>query len=1688
MVASSQQFREIPDSNLLAKIQDLYDRGLYIQALSVSESAGPISSWLGVEQQILGARLAGNLGAARLAAALYCRACHADRGNPAAIYFRAASLFQQRGPLRAWWFLQRHPDLPGAALEVRADYHALKARVLAAFRDFDSAEVEIKAAIDLAPDHSWVWCEKAAILHRRDDHAAGYAAVQHALSLRPFYRPAVQLGAELLQLLGRDDEAVDLLVKANAQLESGAVVMQLAALQGELGEHEAALEHWRRSVSLHPLAEPPFSIWLNGQLADACYHAGRFSEAAEYARKAGGRFYQDFAARLDEEISSRRVVLPVAFVAQHYSTCAPATLSALSAYWRVAVDHIKLAAEICYGGTSDYVERGWVENNGFVACEFRVTWQSACALIDRGVPFTLTTVETTSAHLQALVGYDLIRRTFLLRDPSRRNLVEVRANEFLERYAAFGPRGMVMVPKDEASRLDGVELPDADLYDHFHVFQKALARHDRDGAESELEALEGKATGHRITLHARRCLAIYDAHPVRELEAVEGMLDLHPGCPLYLWAKACLLQRISPGKEHRRFLHQIACDRSADPVFWCEWARTLGLDARHARFADRYLLLALRAQPYEPGFLSQLGDSLWNQRRFESAADIYRLAACVGGVDRWGWSYFQACRHTRRSDEALHLLRARYEMAGNASAQPARILFNALVALDRSAEAFALLDNAIDRRGEDGQLLVFAADEFACAGKWERAEKLLADAEARASRNSWLRAKAHLANYRCDLSTALKNWRTVLEQEPLALDALRSVARLTAETEGRGAALAFLEETVNRHPHFLPLAELHIEFLRSEPPQVAEKVIRSALARDSRNAWLHRELALTLANQRRFGEAGEEVDKGLQIDPHNPDSFATRGRVCELEGRIPAAAESFRAALKISIDHSFSMEGLLRSCQSFEDRKAALEFVRTELVSQVVFGDGILAFRDEGYPVLEPAELLAMLREALSARPDLWQAWVAVIAQLVDLGRLEEARRHALEAVDRFPLVPRVWFELSVVYSARGESLEAIPPLQQALAISPAWGAASRALSTVLEKLGRLDDARSTLDRAIAAAPLDAFNHGFLAGVLWKQGRREEALFSLQQALRIDPDYSWAWEVLKFWSVEMGRPEMNITLARELARERSGEARLWLRLAEALAEEDVTQAIEATKTAIGLEPYNANAHEHLAVLHCMEGRFGEALEACAPAVFREHQPLPLQGREAWIEAQRGNILLAIEKMRGVVRRSPDYFWGWRQLADWLTSRQQYSSAMEAAQAMARLQPRSAMPLGYIAELQLQIGESRAAWDTFRKAFNLDPDYQYAGTRLFDAQLRSGDLKGAEETLALLELHHPGASTNASRVRLLCRLGRKEEALSLFREICFTDRRHSAALVEAADAISEAGWETMAMKLYGEILHAPTVNPDVGALWARVLCKRKYWISGHGLASLDPRSPVGRAARIVLLEKAAETGRRKFVKRLLRRDGAALREDTRAWGAGGYALATLQEASEGVRWLADWKGHPDAEPWMLYNLALLLRAFDRHVEARAVSIHATSLHGDHTTPSHHLFLAWDEAVGGAFDLAKQRLDALPRDEGSLYDTMLRAVVGAMISVGQVPPSGKAAVYESERVVLQQASWRPHWNDVGLSHLAREGIRVMAESAKKKPFRVGTGMPFFRLTSEPVSWFWILLGFALIQVIRACSGGQ
>jgi hypothetical protein len=121
------------------RAQDLYDRGLYLQAHAVALEHAPLREWQGVRDRILAGRLAANLGSRKLSRVLESLALREDPKDPQAIYYGAHALLDRCGILAAWKFADEHKVLEEAPATIRADGYAFRAGIASRLHDFDEA-------------------------------------------------------------------------------------------------------------------------------------------------------------------------------------------------------------------------------------------------------------------------------------------------------------------------------------------------------------------------------------------------------------------------------------------------------------------------------------------------------------------------------------------------------------------------------------------------------------------------------------------------------------------------------------------------------------------------------------------------------------------------------------------------------------------------------------------------------------------------------------------------------------------------------------------------------------------------------------------------------------------------------------------------------------------------------------------------------------------------------------------------------------------------------------------------------------------------------------------------------------------------------------------------------------------------------------------------------------------------------------------------------------------------------------------------------------------------------------------------------------------------------------------------------------------------------------------------------------
>lgn len=1690
--------RSQPDAAGLASLQAHYDAGRYLDAWHASQAFCPIATWTSTPALVLGGRLATQWGDDALSHRLHLRAYRKSPENDTAFYYFILSIHAKHGAFEALRLLRERtatwPENP--LTQTQADLWIHQARLLSGFRDFAAAETCMARVENAFPESPWLWTEKSGLLREQDRYEESLAAARYASQLRPWYRPAIQAQVHLLQLLGRDKEALTLMEDAQQHLQCAAIVQTYAlALDEEsrTAEIPAALE---RVAELQPLASTSQLRWRAARRCDASHRLGKDDHALAAAREAGPGYYTEIVKRLSATAApdDRRVQLSVGFVRQHHMTCAPATMTALSHYWKQPVDHAELSRAICYDGTPAHLERAWAEEHGWIVRDFRITWDSARALIDRGCPFALITVGIRSGHMQAIIGYDSRLGTLLIRDPYQRSYSDWLATGLFESHVSSGPRGMVMIPRDQAALLEGIELPDEAMHTHLHTLQLALARHDRTTAGAALLAMETADAAHLLTQKARFELAYYDANPEQALKPVQVLRERFPTDVNLQLDELQLLNQLGRAAEHRELLGKLGNRPSAPLVFQRQEAEELTRDARNHPRALKLLRRALRRNSSDAATLVALANLLWTKSRHEDATALYRLAACAADKVESHWdSYFKASRHIRGTEESLGLIQRRFQQWGDRSSQPARTLFECLEALERTSDAFAILDAACEKRPDDGDLLLFAADARGRYGRHAEARELMQLAQSKAAPAAWRRTAANLAGYQGDHALALSHWREIITINPADTFAHSSVARLLAVVESRAAALGHLDEACEKQPHLLPLRQTQVQWLRDESIERLLTTIDELLTLDPNNAWTHREKALALLRKQRPHDALACADEALRIAPFAPVSQGVRGNVLKALNRVPEALECYRAGLRLSIDADWLFTDLLTTCPDFAARREAVAFLNNELLRQPSLDNAYLQFRATARSILTPEELQRALETLWNRHPESWSAWSVLINHLLDQNLLPEALAKASDATARFALTPRIWLDLGNVHAQRGDTASAANAYEKALAIIPGWGLASRHLSKIHERTLRLDLAAQVLRRAIAMDPNDGPNHAWLADVLWRQNDTDGAITAIEKAIAICPDYAWAWNRLAEWSAGSGHPERARQLAELLTQTRAGEADSWMRLVRLRFEDHSPEEnLKALDRAAALAPFNPDVHDLRAELLASHKRYDEAIDACQPAAFGDAPPSNLQGRAAWIEHRRGRVASAIERMGTVVEAHPDYLWGWSLLTTWYWEEKKFEDVKRTAARWAWLAPEASLPHGYIATVHKNDGRKKDAKEALARSLSADPTYEFGAFELLSSQLDDSEFDAVQQTLRHIETHFP-ASHN---LRALLQYHRTRKDRGAAREHLHKLGRLPGLVTDELNAstniVLQAGWEKEVEKAFAPLLADETTSPEIGRLWAKARVRKSLTFTlGLLLLKLHPTPAHRRNIDCALVEQLANAKRihalRMFC--LLRRRELRAHQDT--WGQVGYAFNACQRFRAVTRWMRNWREHPEAPPWMRVNLIQALYSRKKIVEAREVLISALERPRDHTHDMLLVWLACEQALDGETSAALATQSRVTANRLSDYDKALITFTDCMVAVQQAATDDKrAALTEARDKLRNKARELPAiCRAPALKLFHRRTLLRLGQDGDSLWVRIRSRLPLWQFTDPadgitipaPLIWFGIIV---LIGAMRSC----
>jgi protein O-GlcNAc transferase len=322
--------------------------------------------------------------------------------------------------------------------------------------------------------------------------------------------------------------------------------------------------------------------------------------------------------------------------------------------------------------------------------------------------------------------------------------------------------------------------------------------------------------------------------------------------------------------------------------------------------------------------------------------------------------------------------------------------------------------------------------------------------------------------------------------------------------------------------------------------------------------------------------------------------------------------------------------------------------------------------------------------------------------------RFGDMEQLAQALLARFPNDGNVWKALSVAQQVQGK--DAVPALQQAIALLPRDAELPSNLGALLSDAGRLEEAIDSYRRALAIQPGFADAHGNLGVALTRLGRHAEAVASLQRALQLKPAFAEAHNNLANALMGLERTgeallhyEHALALRPGFAQARRGHGNALRDLGR------LEDAAASYRLALALNEDDAQVHANLAACEQQLGR-------CDAAVASYRRALALKpGAPEWhfnlgaALQQSGQGEAAIASLRQALALEPGALAILNTLGNALMRAGQPEEALAQYRRAIVLAPADTQARHNLARALKQLGRFDEALDQFRQVLAAAPD-------------------------------------------------------------------------------------------------------------------------------------------------------------------------------------------------------------------------------------------------------------------------------------------------------------------------------------------------------------------------------------------
>lgn len=1468
----------------------------------------------------------------------------------------------RRGDLLAAWEATRGQVPPAVDAAERVDWLLAATRVHSQLRDFATADTLLDEAEHLLPGHLDTLRERAWSQLDRDDVQGALQRIEAAIAAHPELvelrlqhtwllhdANAPGLGAQLAELRQRCESPLLDGLHANHCLEHG--------------EPAQARQIWEQLLE-EPHHEPRMRRMWRFALIRTCRDLGDDAAALAHAERAG-RCAAEEAAQLGAHLAqpaprgTTRVVLPVPFVRQDHSTCSPATMASLLATFGMRVDQREIARQITSDGTASHDELLWAEQRGLVMRWFQFDVAAAHALLDLGLPFAITTRFETSSHRQAVVGYDRVLNTFLLRDPTGNFRREV-PTAWLVKITGRGGDCALLLPAEVAARHELPALPMANETREWLLARVAFREHRRHDAEARLQAL-GELPPGPLRTEIELRLARERGDRRRQLELWRELWQNAPDDDYWRHHYAGELLDQNRWHEARERLEAWA-PTTESPFVLQMLADLWRADARRRGDAEQTMRRVVRQTGRDGRSWHRLARIVGaDPARKELAVELTRIAAGLAPFDEWLASeYHQRLCSLGRIDAGLRFLAERRVVRGGRSAAMAMTYATALEEQHQPEAAIEVLRAALAGDEDAGQARLHLFGILQRMHRLDEAEQVMQSPSLRPIDRAWCQYR--LATASGDHQAAQLALSACIEADPWHESAWPLRLEHLLEHSGAPAARAAADQLAASADAPPSLRLRVVEFLeRLEAYDAAEQLLQQICAAHPHEPWLRGALARRLLRRNRTAAARPLLDELRITSPDSSPVWFDLGVLARQEGDVEAARAAMRRSFELDPSNVGAVRQLFDWAPSAEVSAEDLRFALATLTQRPVPPDfdtlaGLLELLPT-LPASEGAAFFAKLQEIHPNEVDHRSAHVEFV------GRTDPARAAQLAAQ---LAAERPWLSGHALRHAKflremGQHEAERSVLTALLARDPGCAQAYVELGESFDVGGQPQQALRAFEQGLRQVPGYAVLHGMRADAAWRLGQREQALQAVARAAELDPDYRWAWSARCDWLIELDRHAEALALVERLVANRPRSDfthELHASVLGRLGRHD--ERIAALERAVALRPRLGATRLRLidALLELKRFDAAKAAIAAAQQVLGEQPDLAY--RLANLERTAGNHDAARTMLREALERHPDFRDGWLRWMSWCEEEGRHRDILGVVANPPAVLADAGVLHGYAADAHLQLGDRKAAEAALRQALAKAPGYGWARLQLCNLLL---ERDAPAEVLELLGDHDNPDAQPFDSAALLARaagqLGKNALASRAFARLLQQPDPDTKALGAVDKLLRKHMPRDHAANL--ESLHAAAEPKSVLLRnLARIEAlrgdeKRFYATLGRIYESLGPEAGIVVAAELFcsLIDVLASKG----VAKWLARNRPQQISDPETMGMLMRVLYSPSgDALSVSMFLAHWR-RPDLRGYMLANFAgslRRLRRWDSMIEVAEFALR--DLPHDHSIWWHRGFLA------------------------------------------------------------------------------------------------------------------------------------